>query len=92
MLYSLRRALSLDSVDGGTHNPMVGISNPPRRNHSRSANHRPGDSGESGANPLRRVWLQLWLYVAKHGQRFKRLEAVLCARKTFVSYWFIVSC
>jgi hypothetical protein len=25
MRYSLRRALSLDSVDGGTHNPTVGI-------------------------------------------------------------------
>lgn len=32
------------------------------------------------------------LYLGKHGQRFKHLEAVLCARKTFVSYWFIVSC
>jgi hypothetical protein len=29
MRYSLRRALSLDSVDGGTHNPKVGGSNPP---------------------------------------------------------------
>jgi hypothetical protein len=29
MRYSLRRALSLDSVDGGTHNPTVGLSNPP---------------------------------------------------------------
>jgi len=28
MRYSLRRALSLDSVDGGTHNPKVGGSNP----------------------------------------------------------------
>ncbi|MGA7946976.1 MAG: hypothetical protein WB991_18070, partial [Candidatus Sulfotelmatobacter sp.] len=27
--YSLRRAMSLDSVDGGTHNPKVGGSNPP---------------------------------------------------------------
>ena len=31
MRYSLRRALSLDSVDGGTHNPKVGGSNPPPR-------------------------------------------------------------
>lgn len=38
------------------------------------------------------VWLLLWLYVAKHRQRFKHLEEVLCARKTFVSYWLIVSC
>jgi hypothetical protein len=29
MRYSLRRALFLDSVDGGTHNPKVGGSNPP---------------------------------------------------------------
>jgi hypothetical protein len=29
MRFSLRRALSLDSVDGGTHNPKVGGSNPP---------------------------------------------------------------
>jgi hypothetical protein len=29
MRYSLRRALSLDSVDGCTHNPKVGGSNPP---------------------------------------------------------------
>ncbi len=29
MCYSLRRALSLDSVDGCTHNPKVGGSNPP---------------------------------------------------------------
>jgi hypothetical protein len=28
MRYSLRRALSLDSVDGGTHNPTVGIVRP----------------------------------------------------------------
>ncbi len=34
----------------------------------------------------------MWLYIAKHCQRFKRLEAVLCARKTLVSYWLIVSC
>jgi hypothetical protein len=29
MRYSLRRAMSLDSVDGCTHNPKVGGSNPP---------------------------------------------------------------
>ena len=34
----------------------------------------------------------MWLYIAKHCQGFKRLEAVLCARKTLVSYWLIVSC
>jgi len=34
----------------------------------------------------------VWLYVAKHRQRFKHLQPVLCARKTLVSYWFIVSC
>jgi hypothetical protein len=28
MRYSLRRALSLDSIDGGTHNPTIGGSNP----------------------------------------------------------------
>jgi hypothetical protein len=29
MRYSLRRALSSDSIDGGTHNPKVGGSNHP---------------------------------------------------------------
>jgi hypothetical protein len=29
MRYSLRRALSLDSVDGGTYEPKVGGLNPP---------------------------------------------------------------
>jgi hypothetical protein len=38
------------------------------------------------------VWLLLWLYVAKYGELFKHLERILCARKTLVSYWFIVSC
>ena len=38
------------------------------------------------------VWLYLWLYVAKYRQRFKHFEEVLCARKTCVSYWLIVSC
>jgi len=33
----------------------------------------------------------LWLYIAKYDELFKHLERILCARKTFVSYWFIVS-
>lgn len=35
---------------------------------------------------------RLWLHVTKYGQRFKHLEVVLCVRKTFVSYWLVVSC
>jgi hypothetical protein len=34
----------------------------------------------------------VWLYIAEQGQRFKHLEQILCARKTLVSYWLIVSC
>jgi hypothetical protein len=29
----------------------------------------------------------MWLSSVRHDQRFKHLEAVLCARKTCVSYW-----
>ncbi len=34
----------------------------------------------------------MWLYVAKYGDLSKHLERILCARKTCVSYWSIVSC
>ena len=40
MRYSLRRALSLDSVDGGTHNPKVGGSNPPPATNLILLNHK----------------------------------------------------
>ena len=39
-----------------------------------------------------RVWLYLWLYVAKYRDPFQAFRRVLCARKTCVSYWLIVSC
>jgi hypothetical protein len=40
----------------------------------------------------RAVCVAVKVAVAKRGQRFEQLKAVLCARKTLVNYWFIVSC
>ena len=38
------------------------------------------------------LWLYLWLYIAKHGQRFKHLQRILCARKTWcklLMHWVV---
>jgi hypothetical protein len=41
---------------------------------------------------LRQAVTELWLYVAKYRELFKHLERIFCARKTCVSYCFILSC
>ena len=46
---------------------------------------------KSSMNRLRSCGCDCGCNVAKHSQQLEHVEVVLCARKTCVSYWYIVS-